>query len=778
MDIWRWVEAIKRELHRDGHGRLATLVEDLPNLVCNDDHGRVEAVVPEAVALARAARKPWVEVFVRHWALQSRVLHRYEAQGHLGEAVALLEFANREDTRQCPQSVCVTQDLAACYACTDGPRYVKERLAVATETLARIDPSWPCFQCISDEYASALQDDERHEEVLAFLQAQIDRAVEAGVDEAPGSVITRVGSLLALGRVDEAWALMEDHEAEATGGSSREVDVELVRARVLAALGRAHEAMQALPAFEVVVETPSHYEDYADAVVALVQAGQLANDSELGARFRRMLARAEHNGARWLAARLAVLATELAVARGAFTVAREGLLDVERLRHALGRPERLPVTALRHAVAAGSATEPVLPATLAALREQLPDDVEAGLELIMAARKRWPDDESLVVMHGRALVACGLEDRAEAVLREHVQRWSSAEMAPEMAPEMAMVELGRTLLGQGRHEALRAWVAQSMQSEGLRTQGLWLLAASAMKEDDLDGAARSLEALLELEPAAQVPRHRLAGVEQRRGRHAEALAHLDLLVEHTEPGELDWDRMSAATIVGAWEAVRGSARRLGLDFAELEGEGPIDAPMGLCQVRFVEDDGTRNDYFAERRSPVCARVVQMAGPRRPEHFADLVVFDAGPLNPRGPRRAEGEAGEEAEQWIPIFPVVHVVSAGGFRCWSLDGVHPGQEAWSALVEALKAMGGVIDVRSDESYEHEHPDDDTRTLTGVYAYACMPRGLEPAALHGRLAELTHAWEHPLVWPELAGALPLGAARERELERVTEVTARYGL
>jgi tetratricopeptide (TPR) repeat protein len=770
MDIWRWVEATKRSLRKGGHTRLATLVDDLPNLVCNDQHGRVEAVVPEAVALARVAREPWVEVFVRHWALQSRVLHRWEAQGHLPEAVALLEFANRDETRQCPQSVCVTQDLAACYACTDGPRYVKERLAVASETLGRIDPSWPCFQCITDEYASALQDDERHEEALAFLQAQTDRAVEAGVDDVPRFVTSRVESLLALGRASEAWALMEDHEAEAAGGSSREVDVELMRARVLAALGRFDEAAQVLPAYDLVVETPSHYEDYVLAVLALVEAGRVPNDAALGVRLRTMLQRAERNGARWLAARLAVLGTRLAVARGARMVAREGLTDVERLRRELGRPERLPVDAVREAVHVGGARAPELPGSVEELRERLPDDAEAGLELLIPAREHWPHDESLAVMHARALVACGLEDRAEAVLREHVQRHPGS--------DAAVSELGRTLLGQGRHEALRELVEGSMQGEELRTQGLWLLAGSHMKRDDLDGAAASLEALLQLEPDAQVPRHRLAGIEQRRGRHAEALAHLDRLVEHVEPGELDWDRMTAATVVGDWDALRSSARRLGLEFEGLEGEGPIDARMGICQVRFVEEDGSRNDYFAERRGPVCARVMQMAGPRRPEHFADLVAFDAGPLNPREQTEDEEQAEGEGERWIPIFPVVHVVSAGGFRCWSLDGVHPGETAWTALVEALEAMGGVIDVRSDERYEHEDPEAEGKMLAGLYAFACMPKELEPTVLHERLVELTKGWERPVVWPELAEALPVGEVRERELVRVAEVTERYGL
>ncbi len=323
-----------------------------------------------------------------------------------------------------------------------------------------------------------------------------------------------------------------------------------------------------------------------------------------------------------------------------------------------------------------------------------------------------------------------------------------------------------------------------MVGEELRTQGLWLLASSHVRRDDLDGAAACLEQLLALEPDAEMPRHRLAGIEQRRGRHTEALAHLDRLVETVAPGELDWDRMTAATVLGNWDALRSSARRLGLEFDGLEGEGPIDVPMGICRVRFIDDDGSRNDYFAERRGPVHARVVQMAGPRRAEHFADLVAFDAGPLNPRGPEEAEGEDGEAEERWVPIFPVVHVVSAGGFRSWSIDGVHPGEKDWTALVEALEAMGGVIDVRSDENYAHEDPDADgeaegeSKMLAGVYAYACMPREIEPAELHARLRELTRGWSHPVIWPELAEALPPGDARERELSRAAEVTERYAL
>ncbi len=52
----------------------------------------MDATYPEALALAREARNPWLEVFVRHWNLQSRVLHRHEVADWMSEAVSLLQF--------------------------------------------------------------------------------------------------------------------------------------------------------------------------------------------------------------------------------------------------------------------------------------------------------------------------------------------------------------------------------------------------------------------------------------------------------------------------------------------------------------------------------------------------------------------------------------------------------------------------------------------------------------------------------------------------------------
>lgn len=777
MDIWRWVGSTRRALRKAGHERLAELMGTLPGLVCDDEHGRVEAVVPEALALARAAREPWVEVFVRHWALQSRVLHRHEAREHLGEAVALLDFANRDETRGCPQSVCVTQDLTSCYAHADGPGYVEERLAVAAETLGRIDPSWPCYECISEEYASALQDAERHEEVLAWAQRQTDAAVEAGADDVPRFEITRVLSLLALSRPEEAWSIMEDHEADAAGGSNQEVDVDLVKARVLVALGRSDDAEQILPSFEVVSPTPSHYDDYAEAMVGLVDAGARPNDARLGQDFRRMLERAEGNGAMFLAARLAAFATRLALARGAYAVARACLDDADRFCAELRRPQPVERMLAEHraAIGKGPGSPPELPATVDELLDALPDDAEPALEILGAAIERWPDDPSLAVVCSRALAVCRLTERAERSLRRFLER------DPSAAP--VLVELGRMLLREGRHDDLRRLVDESMPDGPSRPQALWFLALSDIDRGDQDAAIAHLEALLELDPEAHGPRHRLSTLLRDRGRHEEALAHLERLVAELDPGDHDWDRMTVAAIVGRWDLVRDSARRLELPLDGLDEEGPIDEPLGLCRLRYAGDDGPV-EVLAERRSPVTARVVQMVGPTGTERFADLVAFDAESLDPPSDESSEDEDEDEDEQAdddqprIPIHAVVHVLVEGGHRTWSLDGTHPGDEAWTALETALEELGGVVSVRNDERYQHVHPEDSDRMLPGVYAWACMPGSLEPTELHARLTELSERWEHPVIWPEIAAALPTGPERDRELARVDAVTDRYEL
>ncbi|NIQ12112.1 MAG: hypothetical protein GWO08_20035, partial [Gammaproteobacteria bacterium] len=53
--------------------------------------------------------------------------------------------------------------------CADGPGYFEQRIAVAKETMERIDPSWPCYTCIAAEYVNALIDVQDYPQALTFL---------------------------------------------------------------------------------------------------------------------------------------------------------------------------------------------------------------------------------------------------------------------------------------------------------------------------------------------------------------------------------------------------------------------------------------------------------------------------------------------------------------------------------------------------------------------------------------------------------------------------------
>src|SRR5262249_47177092 len=138
-----------------------TLAHDLYRIsswACAGDEARVRAAIPRLVAAARRTNLPWVEVYARHWGLQSSVARHLRLREGLREAVSLVERASRPDAARCPQSVCAVQDLCLAYAYTDGPGYAREREQVARETLERIDRSWSCYRCIYGELSSALVD--------------------------------------------------------------------------------------------------------------------------------------------------------------------------------------------------------------------------------------------------------------------------------------------------------------------------------------------------------------------------------------------------------------------------------------------------------------------------------------------------------------------------------------------------------------------------------------------------------------------------------------------
>ena len=764
MDIWAWIFDAIDDLRAHDHNRLADLLERLPERVCDNAHAQVDAMYPEALALAREAGHPWFEVFVRHWHLQSRILHRHEVAQWMGEAVDLLEFANREDTKDCPQSICVTQDLVNCYAYRDGPGYADVRLAAAEETLARIDPRWPCFTCISSEYAAALLDAERAEESLAFVDRQIGALIRAG--EGPEAAMhlaeARVDALIRLGRLDEALAANRA-AAESPADENQAQERALDEARILARLGRYEESAAALLPIDVVRPTHGLYLAWAEVMWRLAAGGTRPNEWTLDAQLAELQAELARHGVVRQAIQLAHWRAELALARQRPHTAARCAVDIEALIPLLHRPLDAPGTlaVLRAEIAAADTRSGPTLESAEQVREALVGDPELDLATLERATEQWPADEPIAVIRASALRTLGGIDAAIDAIADFVEAHRDAVDAFQMWLAL--------LVDAGRADGARAVAEARLEDSALsvRSAARWHLAR--LERNARPSSARGhLEALV-----SELPRHHtraelmLADIERESGDVEAALARIERIVaRESAPGPWDWARLVVGTIAGCWEAVRHSAARLGF---ELNGEGPIEADGEVCRVRFEAPDGQAHEAFAVRTGPATARVVEMDRPGRDNHFGHRVVFDPTPLDEIRDDDRPDDDDVDADEPSPVwtYPCLHVLEPGGFAIYALDGVHPGAEATGRLREAVLRLGCRWQQRSDGRYILEEPGTRARRA-GLYIFIAVPPDVPLAAVDKVLSAEAARHDAPMIWPAILGDLgeTERAAQQREL------------
>jgi tetratricopeptide (TPR) repeat protein len=789
VNIWAWVHEIKHRLERGAapEQRLAELMNELPSAAVDEAHERVDSMVPEAVALARELDEPWAEVFVRHWNLQSRVLHRRQAGEELREAVSLLDFASGPRTRGCPQSVCAVQDLAVCYAIRDGPGYVAERLAVASETLARIDPGWACFDCISGEYFSALIDDERPAEALAFIEAQIARAAEHGEFEVGfNTTLNRARALAALDRAPEALALLDGIRDVSRFGRSRTMTHRQARIGVLLKLGRPDEALSLHPPLSTILATGGHLRDWVDNLVALIDVGAMANTPRVGRELLTVQQRLLEHDAVWDATRTALLGARLAAARGASEVTRMLLADAAESSARLRRPALLAERreAVEHELAVLDArasadqdvpgSEPNQPVE----REASPhggrrpstggfhgreDNPERELDRLARLRAREPDAPDSTLELAAALREVGRVSMARALLEAHA---AARETEPRVRAELAA-----SLLADHDHEALDRLLAGHVELSSAHEPGWlqlrWILGQSLRARGQQTRAVAIDQETLQQVPSATAFRLRRAAVAREIGDWGAALESLERAAEFLPPGNHDWDRIVAATVLGRWTSVRQAARRLELELPGIDdplGPEPMELNLGVIRCEFIEPSGRRERYFARRTSPCGARIIEIAMPADPQHFQDLVVFEPSDL--------DAHLSETSERHRPCFEVVQIVQSGRYRAFLLRGFDPGEARFELLRAGLREHGHGVERITNAGRRAADPRIEPGTeaaqVSTVALLVACPPDVSPRELRAQLHELTSDWELPLLAPALdeAAGEPEAAKRASEL------------
>ncbi|WP_030244392.1 hypothetical protein [Streptomyces sp. NRRL S-350] len=782
-DIWAWVRDTHRQLAEAGHHRLADAIVELPEHATEGRNDQLDALYPEAVAAARALDLPWVEVYLRHWRMQNLLNKRQQGESVMPEAVDLLDFAHREETAGCPQSVCVVQDFAICHARVDGPGYVTERLEVVGETLGRIDPGRACYDCLSREYSDALEDDGRAPEALDYLDTAANRMRAAGQRVSLRFHQARAGTLHLLGRHEEVLELLATAERaeQAQGHRLDERDQRwgaLLRARALAALGRTEEALALLPDR---AEAELHADlrpGWTQTVELLVAAGAWENDAALGAVLAGWVGYLDGVGAHRPCVDLLLAAGRLALSRGARTVALTLAATGERKLTELRRTDGVSeeVAALRAAAEALPVPQlPVPPGELAAHVAEAGVPYETGADLLSVALDRYRGEQAgatgLAVLLATVLSSLGHVRAAADLL------WQRLEAAPE----------DRELAG-----ALAEALIEARDGEGVRrladrtaatapADAHWTRARWAAAEGRWAEALEQCEAILALDDAVLNTRRLAARAATELGDHATAQRLLRELLERALPAEDApageghrtvqesdlWHLITAATANRDWAAVRSAGALLGIEFDEPE--GPVDEEWQLVTVRAVRTNGSTADLPAVRTGPATARILPVLGDDLTLNHGDVVVF-APALLERPP--AEDAPEEEQRRWRPVFEMLTLLDPAGYTTYWIDGGWPGDERWDTLREELREAGYAVWAYSGDQYRITDPAGDGDTLPGIYAALGVPPTAAAAEADALLHRLTGDWPHPLAWPALAEAA--GA----DLARHEEITERYGL
>lgn len=754
MNLWKWYEKLERELHDAGQDSAAEMLDSFTNHICDLEIEQANALLPEAKGLAKSLGNPWLEVFIGHWEMRNRVGNNLEGEVALADAVALFERAHRPDAIDCPQSVCVTQDLAACYANADGPGWAQARREIAEETLRRIDPTWQCYVCLSNEYAEALQDEGRHGEALAYLDARERELRAAGTEEFEAMEDIRFDSLLALGKTEEGLRLIEEREAKIDGPEWENFRQPRTarKALALARLGRDEEAWDTLPAWEEMA--PQHYPKWFKVVAELLPRAPERNTWQLGSRLQAGLEHFARHGAHRILIDYAVIAADLALQRGANWNAQRVLglakSHLDKLQADLGAQATLATLSERIAGQAGSKPLPVAAEDLLEWLAQRDGDrnPEEEAEWLCEAVRQLPDDQPLLGLTVEALQACSAHDDAERLL------WDFVLLHTEQASGITF-QLLSALLQRGQHEQVERLGQCFALSEPAFQH--WCRAQLARVAADWNGVIEHCQQILAEAPDRQNTRRLLAYALFRQQRFSEAAEHYLTLAETLEdPNPALWDHMQAATAAGDWSAVRASASRLDIQLDSTC--GPIEEDWGWVIIRFNEE-GKTHDYYARRTGPVTARILENSVPGEPQHVLDEVIFDPAYLE------TPPEDEEERQHFVYSFAVEHCLKASDHgRTWVIEGVDPGEERFQALRDELEARDCHVWVH-ERGYPITDLEDEDRELTGLCFTLSTPDTIPSLTLHQHLQALTADLPDALCWLRLAEHCGADSKRHEE-------------
>jgi len=750
MDIWRWIHGREEALREDGHDELADHIYDISNHAVNDRFDLVDQVYHAALPMCRALDDKWLEVYFRHWRLQAHVLKNYDAKGHLNEAISLLEFSHGEDTKACPQRICAVQDLASCYGIKDGPGFAQERISVCRETLAQIDGSWPCYECVSSELLDALidkKDFEQAEIELDLINAEISKFQKSADDEL---VLTRTRMLLGKRKLSAAWNIIKDAK-NPEGGEGFIRHVELLKALTLCHMERWEEAQTTCLPFENIVLAATYYGDWTKIQILLARQGMVDNNRDLRYKFHSLADKLIRKDATRVAFEVCERLIELCVAAGEKRRADHVIETMTSLIEGLHRDLGASATLanLRRSVAE---IEPTL-------AEETFDTVEEVLEYtfiteteefvaISNALKKWPDEGRLYA-------------RKSDLFQSHFQKeeaYDFLEFAYQEHRGSAALEsrYGSAFLAKHGFEAYQAEFPIE-QLNGLSNGAIWNRGFKYVRHYETRDPEKTLGVLKTIEghwPEDLSLLGRIARQEIELKNYDSAISYRRKQISLApDDNNHKWDLLIAGTLKQDIALIKEMA--IPLNF-ELDEDGRYLAEnKPRMRLQWKMRNGLIEIYHAVRLGPALARITSICR-ITDEHqlYGQEVVFDPAPLNKLDQEDDEGYVCDVDGNYSLLYPPpLLTLKDPAYKTYTADGFHPGEMALKDLSNKIEAAGFIYHQWSTDTYKLKWMENKTeRTDPAIYIYFLIPAG-EEDRLSEILNEFSRSLEHPLVWIELA-------------------------
>ncbi|MBP2702719.1 tetratricopeptide repeat protein [Microbispora sp. RL4-1S] len=758
VDIWAWVGGTQRELHEAGNTGLAMAVGDVPGQTLEGRFAQLDVVAPAVAQNAEAMGRPWLELFARYWHLLGRVGDRANGAVAIEDAAALAEFARRADVQDCPSAPAAVETLAMAQANTDGPGYASTRLAALGAALDGIGPDSLAFSGLATQYVLALLDAGQAGEAVTYAEAAVERLRGAEREASWELGAASARALLASGRTEDALAALDAATGlKADDPVAKDRREALLKSHALIILGRAEEAVDALPDLDVVGDHPREWVEWARTVRLLTGSGSIANTWQLGRILRQWIAYFETVGGHRARFEIALTAGHLAVARQGLWQARLLADYAEAVLADLTSTESLPerVAELRAAVDAAPELPPPGP------RDELVAYFDAA-DGRTADPERWVGwlwplsgtDLEATRRHTTTLGFLGFPEAGADVYWKTI----AEDGDPSNAGDEDVNYLTGLLIEAGQDERVERLAARLPE-----TRSHLALARLHRARERWEETAAEAEAAVAAEPTLD-GRRLWSGAVQQLGDNAKAAEILRPLLDGEEGEEEDvWRLIVLSTAVEDWPTVRAAAAKLGMPVQP--GEGPIEEEWHLVRVILPAPDGSRREVLAVRTGPATARLA-IPQPRGIDYNAgDVVVIDPRPLEP------VPEDEEERESFVVPFGAVTMLRPGGYTSWFFDGAAPSEEEWAEFNEVLAERGWPMWVYSDENYRVTHPATGEQ-LPGVFGWIALPPAARPADLDAVLDDVTEQWSHPLAWLDLAREVGI------EAERHERISKEYGL